>query len=129
MNNSKSNLAKCLRDYAEIYIHLSNHTKDGRVPDLLLVAADTIEELSSKLERYETKIKTDNIYEILTDRLKQKKDELREKQYQFSIMCENEMQSGTFERNAISDLVVMQQLKSEIGEMEHWEMLLKSQMK
>lgn len=46
-----SNLVKGLRDYAEIYSRLSNHTKDGRVPDLLLVAADTIEELSAKVAR------------------------------------------------------------------------------
>lgn len=70
----------------------------------------------------------DNIYEMITDRLVNKKSELTECQEQFAVMCARELQSGTFERNAISDLVVMQQLKSEIKELEHWEMLLRVQM-
>lgn len=70
----------------------------------------------------------DNIYGMIIDRLANKKEQLKEKQTYFSIMCENEMQSGTFERNAIADLVVMQQLKSEIAELEHWEMVMRVQM-
>ncbi len=67
------------------------------------------------------------MYKMISDRLENKKSELKERQEQFTVMCEREMQSGTFERNAIADLVVMQQLKSEIGELEHWEMLLRVQ--
>lgn len=69
----------------------------------------------------------DNIYEMITDRLSNKKNELKERQEQFAVMCEREMQSGTFERNAIADLVVMQQLKSEIAELEHWETIMRAQ--
>ena len=57
--------------------------------------------------------------ELMNKRLKCKKEELKQKQEFFNIMCHNEMQSYTFERNAISDLVIMQQLKSEIRELEH----------
>lgn len=67
------------------------------------------------------------IYDIMVKRLNDKKDELKEKQEQFSVMCHNEMQSQCFEQNAINDLIVMQQLKSEIAELEHQEMLIRSQ--
>ena len=46
-----SNLAKNLRVYAEEYKYLSNHKKDKNIPDILIVAADTIEELSAKVSR------------------------------------------------------------------------------
>ena len=42
-------------------------------------------------------------------------------------MCDNEMDSKTFERNAINDLLIMQQLKSEIAELEHFEMMNRMQ--
>lgn len=42
-------------------------------------------------------------------------------------MWHNEKHLGCFERNAINDLLIMQQLKSEIKELEHWEMLMKVQ--
>ena len=65
------------------------------------------------------------IYKMILERLENKRNELKERQEYFSVMCEREMQSGTFVRNAISDLVVMQQLKSEIGELEYWEIFLR----
>ena len=46
-----STLAENLRAYAEEYKYLSNHTRDNNIPDILLVAADTIEELSAKAAR------------------------------------------------------------------------------
>ena len=69
------------------------------------------------------------IYKMILERLGNKRNELKERQEYFSVMCEREMQSGTFERNAISDLVVMQQLKSEIGELEYWETFLRARLR
>lgn len=67
------------------------------------------------------------LYENVVERLKNKKVELSERQDQFDVMWNNERQSGCFERNAISDLLIMQQLKSEISELEHWEMMIRVQ--
>lgn len=66
----------------------------------------------------------DKVYELMIERLNNKKSELKERQESFSVMCHNEMDSGCFERNAISDLNIMQQLKSEISELEHWKLLM-----
>lgn len=71
----------------------------------------------------------DKIYEIITKKLSDKKNELSEKQKCFSVMCHNEIESQCFERNAINDLMTMQQLKSEISELEHLELLVRSQNK
>lgn len=60
---------------------------------------------------------------IIIERLENKRAELKQKQEYFNVMCHNEMDSKTFERNAINDLLVMQQLKSEIAELEHFEMM------
>lgn len=57
-------------------------------------------------------------YDILVKRLQSKKAELKERQEQFIIVCENEMNSNTFERNAINELIIMQSLKSEIAELD-----------
>lgn len=59
-----------------------------------------------------------DFYDILVKRLENKKAELKERQEQFISVCENEMNSKTFERNAINELVIMQSLKSEIAELE-----------
>lgn len=67
------------------------------------------------------------IYTNMIDRLENKKKELVEKQEQFEIMWHNEKYSNCFERNAINDLLIMQQLKSEISELEHWEMMVRVQ--
>lgn len=59
------------------------------------------------------------VFDIIVKRLEDKKSELKEKQEHFLIMCNNEISSSCFERNAINDLIVMQQLKSEIEELEY----------
>ena len=64
---------------------------------------------------------------IVTERLENKRAELKSKQEFFNVMCHNEINSKTFERNAINDLLVMQQLKSEIAELEHFKMINKIQ--
>ena len=69
----------------------------------------------------------DKIYELVSERLEEKRKELKERQDQFDVMWHNEKHSGCFERNAINDLLVMQQLKSEISELEHWETLIRLQ--
>ena len=69
----------------------------------------------------------DKYMKIVTERLENKRAELKSKQEYFNVMCHNEMDSKTFERNAINDLLVMQQLKSEIAELEHFEMMNKMQ--
>lgn len=60
-------------------------------------------------------------------RLNNKKTELSKRQDQFDVMWCNEKHSGCFERNAINDLLIMQQLKAEIAELEYWEMLMRVQ--
>lgn len=57
-------------------------------------------------------------YDILVKRLESKKAELKERQEQFISVCENEINSKTFERNAINELMIMQSLKSEIAELD-----------
>lgn len=69
----------------------------------------------------------DKYMKIVTERLENKRAELKSKQEYFGVMCDNEMDSKTFEKNAINDLLVMQQLKSEIAELEHFEMMNKMQ--
>lgn len=67
------------------------------------------------------------MYDLITERLNAKKAELHERQGQFDAMWHNKKNSGCFERNAINDLLIMQQLKSEISELEHWETLMRVQ--
>lgn len=67
------------------------------------------------------------MYENIVERLNNKKTELSERQDQLDVMWHNEKNSGCFERNAINDLLIMQQLKSEIKELEHWETIIKVQ--
>lgn len=69
----------------------------------------------------------DEYMKIIAERLENKRTELKSKQEYFNVMCHNEMNSKTFERNAINDLLVMQQLKSEIAELEHLEMMNRMQ--
>lgn len=70
-----------------------------------------------------------NMYGNVVERLNIKKQELSERQEQFDVLWHNEKHSKCFERNAINDLLIMQQLKSEISELEHWELLLRAQIK
>ena len=67
------------------------------------------------------------MYDLITERLNVKKAELSERQEQFRVMWYNEKNSGCFERNGINDLLIMQQLKAEIAELEHLEMLMSVQ--
>lgn len=67
------------------------------------------------------------MYGLIAERINAKKTELSERQDQFDVMWHNKKNSGCFERNAINDLLIMQQLKSEISELKHWEMLMRVQ--
>lgn len=67
------------------------------------------------------------MHDLITERINIKKAELSERQDQFDVMWHNERKSGCFERNAINDLLIMQQLKSEISELEYWETLMRVQ--
>lgn len=67
------------------------------------------------------------MYEAMLDRLGSKRVELKKLQEQFGVMCHNDMQSQCFEQNAIHALVVMQRLKSEIEELEYWELITRTQ--
>lgn len=67
------------------------------------------------------------MYGLITERMNVKKTELSERQDQFDVMWHNEKNSGCFERNAINDLVITQQLKTEIAELEHLETLMRVQ--
>ncbi len=67
------------------------------------------------------------MYENIIERLNGKKAELAERQNQFDVFWHNEKHSQCFERNAINDLLIMQQLKSEISELEYWELLVRTQ--
>lgn len=69
------------------------------------------------------------MYENVVERLNIKKQELSERQKQFDVMWDNEKHSKCFERNAINDLLIMQQLKAEISELEHLELLIRVQIK
>ena len=59
-----------------------------------------------------------NKEEILEERLKIKKEELKQRQENFEILFINEKDSSCYERNAINELLVMMQLKDEIKELE-----------
>lgn len=69
------------------------------------------------------------VFDIIVKRLEDKMNELKEKQEYFLIICNNEISSSCFERNAINDLIVMQQLKSEIEELEYIVSMYKIQAK
>lgn len=56
-------------------------------------------------------------------RLELRTEELKTRQTNFMIMCQNEINTSNFERNAINDLMIMMQLKSEIKELEHLNMI------
>lgn len=67
-----------------------------------------------------------NLYDIVIKRLNSKKIELEERQKQFEVFFYNKKYSKCFERNAINDLLVIQQLKSEISELEHLELIMRA---
>ena len=63
------------------------------------------------------------MYETMIKRLENKREEFKKEQEYFTVMCHNEMNTSNFERNAINNLLVMQQLKTEISELEHLSMM------
>lgn len=69
-----------------------------------------------------------NMYENVLERLNNKKSELSERQEQFDVMWHNEKHSVCFERNAINDLMIMQQRKAEIKELEYLELFIRTQL-
>lgn len=71
--------------------------------------------------------KMKKMYGLIVERLNIKKLELFDREQQFDVMWHNEKNSGCFERNAINHLLVTQQLKSEIAELEHCEALMRVQ--
>lgn len=69
----------------------------------------------------------DKIYKLILERLAAKKEDLAQRQDYFQVMTANEIHTSCFEQNAINALLTMQQVKAEIEELEHWEMLLRIQ--
>lgn len=69
----------------------------------------------------------DKIYKLMLERLETKRRDLKQRQDYFQVMAENEIITGCFEQNAIITLLAMQQVKAEIKELEHWEMVLRMQ--
>lgn len=67
------------------------------------------------------------MYDLITERLNVKKSELSERQEQFKRTCNRDIETACFEHNAINALLIMQQLKSEIVELEYWETLMRVQ--
>lgn len=61
--------------------------------------------------------------ETLRARLDAKKEELKQRQESYLVLVEREINTSQYERNAISDLLVMMQLKAEIQELEFEAML------
>lgn len=61
--------------------------------------------------------------ETLRARLNAKKEELKQRQESYLVLAEREINTSQYERNAISDLLVMMQLKAEIQELEFEAML------
>ena len=57
--------------------------------------------------------------EFLEQKLQEKEKQLSRRKEVFKIMVENEIDTGNFERNAISDLMLMFELKTEIKELKN----------
>lgn len=57
--------------------------------------------------------------ETLKQRLEEKKKQLNHRKDVFKVLVETEIDTANFERNAVSDLCLMLELKSEIEELEH----------
>ncbi|GFI32110.1 hypothetical protein IMSAGC013_03509 [Lachnospiraceae bacterium] len=64
-------------------------------------------------------------YNLILERLKIKRDDLKRCQDYFQDMVKNEINTARFEQNAITSLLTMRQVKTEIKELEHWELLLR----
>lgn len=63
------------------------------------------------------------MHKSLEEKIEAKKMELKRSQESFLAMCKNDMNYDCFEKNAINDLIYMQQLKTEIRELEYCEFI------
>lgn len=63
------------------------------------------------------------VKEEIVKRLNSKKEELKTRQTNFMIMCNNEINTSCFERNAINELIAIMQIKTEVKELEHLELI------
>ena len=63
----------------------------------------------------------------IKERIKNKREILKQRKVYFSDLCNSQMDTKNFEQNAITELLLMQQLKSEIAELEHLEMIMQPQ--
>ena len=66
------------------------------------------------------------VYKNIVEQISVKRNELKERQSQFAIFCERNMDSPLFESGAINALLVMQQLKFEIAQLEKTETLIRA---
>ena len=66
-------------------------------------------------------------YEMIVSKLDYKRKELESNQKTFLTLCNSEMDTQCFERNAINDLLTLQKIKAEISELEYQETLLRAQ--
>jgi hypothetical protein len=57
--------------------------------------------------------------EFLEQKLREKEKQLNHRKEVFKIVVENEIDTGNFERNAIADLTLMIELKTEIKELKN----------
>jgi hypothetical protein len=57
--------------------------------------------------------------EFLEQKLQEKEKQLNQRKEVFKIVVENEIDTGNFERNAIADLTIMLELKTEIKELKN----------
>lgn len=64
-------------------------------------------------------------YNLILERLKTKRNDLKRHQKYFQDMVKNEINTTRFEQNSITSLLTMRQVKAEIEELEHWELLLR----
>ena len=65
--------------------------------------------------------------ETLKKRVESKKRELEKNRDNFRVLLESELYSGCFERNAINDLMIIMNLRTEIRELERTIRLLESE--
>ena len=82
-------------------------------------------ESKNKYVREKKTSKLNKINGIMIERLESKKAALKARQMNFLNMCNNDFECNCFERNAINELLYIQQLKSEIKELQHYTFLIK----
>lgn len=113
----------------EAYDKLSNYiTCFGSVGVEYLSDRDgdtALECLNVLMYENEKETEKNRVYEAINVRLNNKKVELLAWQERFGVMWENEKASECFERNAINELLVMQQLKTQIEDLELLEVIVR----